>query len=512
MLKLIRSQSTILMAILLAIISLSFIVYFNLPTIEGLTRSDLGRIRDHNVTADEFRLSQQDTLLWLRLSQGGQLPPGAAGSSEVSRLSWQRLVLAAEARRAGLAVSDAEVSEAIRAFPFLRKDGKYEPANYDLFVKNFLNPQGITADRFEESVRNDLLVNKLTQAVSSSASVTPAEIDRIIAIRLGAAHLQLVRLKTSDFVSQVPAPTAAEIEDAYKTYAQNPEWRTPIRRSVAWAFVPFDAGVDKLAEKEKAAAKRKTGEAAQALAEAALAAIDKDKTDAGALANAAAAQKAAAGTTPLFAQNETPNGLPPSPNLNRAAFALTTEVPISDPVETEKGYYVLQLLKADPGAQLPLDQVRPQIAKALAERAARKVLLDKGQAAAAAIKAAVATGKPFAEAAKEQKLSVETIPTFVPQDVLAGSGATIPDAQTLVPLSFSLQPGEVSQFFPTADGGLFVALAGRDAPDAKKAAALRPTVVQEQIERRKENILSDWLESVYKSKEYRLPNFVREQQ
>ncbi|SDT86799.1 PPIC-type PPIASE domain-containing protein [Verrucomicrobium sp. GAS474] len=511
MLKLIRSQSTILMAILLGIISLSFIVYFNLPTIEGLTREDLGRIGGRTVTRDDFRLAQQDTLLWLTLTQGGTLPPGANSSNEVDRLAWQRMVLSTEATRAGLSVSDAEVTDAIRAFPFLRKDDHYDPASYQLFVKNYLSSRGVTADRFEESVRNDLLINKLTQSIVASASVTPSEVDRVIGIRLGSAHLQVIRLKQADFLAQAAAPTPSEVEDAYKLYQANPAWRTPAKRSIAWAFVPFDAGVEKLAEKEKAASRRKTGETAQSLAEAALSATDKDKTDVHALENAAAAQKInSVGTTPLFARTETPAGLPPSPNLNRAAFGITSDVPVSDPVETEKGYYVLQLLKADSGALLPLDQVRPLIVKALTEQSARKLVMERGQALDVALKTSLLSGKSLADAAKEQKASLETIPAFIPEDVQTGA-VTVPEAQTLVPVSFSLQPGEISQFFPTADGGIIVGLVARDPADGKKAATLRPSVVAQQLERRKENIFADWVEALYKSPSYRLPGFLKEQ-
>jgi len=495
MIKLIRSQSPILLAILLALISLSFIVFYNVSSLQALRNGTLGRIDGKSVSLDDFRIAQQATILDLTISRGS-LPPGKETSDAVNHITWQRLLILSAAHDLHAMVSDAEVVDEIQAG--FSKDGHYDPAAYETFVKNFLVPRGIGEDRFEQIIRDKLLEQKVIHAIVSPAQVSPAEVDHMIELRLGAAQLSVARLDPADFASQV-AVTSDDIQKEYQDNAANPAYRTPERRTIG--YVPFllSPADQKLPAKDKAAAKQKLGQAAQDFA---IAALDK-KDDPQSFSTLATQQGATASVTAPFATTEAPAAVPPSPAFNHAAFDLTTDVPVSDAVETDNGYYVLNLVKVDPSAPLPLAQVSPLIEKNLREDRSLQQLREKGVPLAKEIQTAVAAGKPFEAAARDAaaadhlKVTVESLPPFVPLQ----ASNTLPDASALVPAAISLQPGQVGDFAPTAQGGLIPFLEKRNPSDTALAASVRPTATSQVLDARQQALFNDWLSArVRKSK------------
>jgi len=488
MIKLIRSQSPILMAILLALISLSFIVFYNVSSLQSLRNGTLGRIDGKAVNIDDFRIAQQATILDLTITRGGALPPGKETSDAVNQITWQRLLVLAAGRQFHSVVSDQEVVAEIQSA--FSKDGQYDPAAYEAFVKNFLVPRSVGEDRFEQIVRDKLMEQKVIHAIVSPAQVTSAEVDHMIDLRLGSAKMSVVRLDPADFESQI-AVTPADIAKEYQDDGSNPAYRTPERRTVGYATFLLSPADEKLPAKDKAAAKQKLGQAAQDFA---IAALDK-KDDPQAFAALAAQQNLQSGVTAPFALTEAPAAVPPSPAFNHAAFDLTSDVPVSDAIETDHGYYVLNLVKVDPSAPLPLAQVSPLIEKNLRENGALRQLEEKGVALAKEIRDAVAAGKPFATAAQDAaaadhlKVTVESLPPFIPMQ----ASATLPDASALVPAAISLQPGEVGDFAPATQGGLIPDLEMRSPADATLATGVRSTATKQVLEARQQALFNDWL-------------------
>jgi peptidyl-prolyl cis-trans isomerase D len=497
MLTLIRNQSKVLMIILLALISLSFIVYFNLPAFQSLSRGNLGRIAGRSVTQDEFRLSRQASDLQLSLS--GNTARGREVSEEVDRFAWTRLVLLSAAQEMKLAVSEQEIGDYIQG-QFRGKDGKYDANSYASFLAFLKGGKGISEDRWEEIVRENLLIQKAHDAVVAAATAAPADIDRVLGLELGEAKLSLLRFNAASAAAGI-AFTPADAEKEYNDNLESPVYRSPERRTVT--YVPFllSPAEEKLPAKDKDAAKRKLGEQAQAFA---VAALDQAKDDA-AFAALAARQGHASVTTAPFAVTEPPAGLPPSLSFNRAAFGLNADVPVSDAIETDHGYYVLKLAAVQASAPLPLAQVRPLVEKNLRQRLALRQARERGEAAAKDLHAALAAGKPFAAAAAELKVPVESLPAFVPQQ----ASAAMPDAAVLVRLSVGLQPGQASDFVPTADGGLIAYLEKRAPAAAVQAAVLRAPLAAQMLAEQRQALFSDWLTAQDRRKGSSAPAFSR---
>ncbi len=79
-----------------------------------------------------------------------------------------------EAKRMGITVSDDEIIQTIRSLPQFQHEGQFHPDIY----RNVLNFNlGMTPDQFEEMIRRSIAVQKLEQAVISTAIVSDPELE-----------------------------------------------------------------------------------------------------------------------------------------------------------------------------------------------------------------------------------------------------------------------------------------------------------------------------------------------
>ena len=113
----------------------------------------------------------------------------------------------------GVMISDAQLRQTIAALPYFQVDGHFDPATYQAT----LGGMGMTAEAFQDSVRSDLAVQFLPQAISASAIATPVDLDEFIRIAMQTRDFRYALLPT-------PAPadtnvSAAEIKSYYVAHS-----------------------------------------------------------------------------------------------------------------------------------------------------------------------------------------------------------------------------------------------------------------------------------------------------
>src|SRR6476659_5179710 len=211
------------------------------------------------IEADEFRNAFERARQMARQQQGDQFDPRAFESADNKRTVLDRLidqhVLQMTAQRQGVAVSDAQVRNAIMGIPAFQKDnGQFDPERY----QQALAAQGLTPTRFDQQVREGLASQLLPQHVAQSAFVTPAEMQRLVRL--------LGEKRDVGFVT-LPAPTpdtapvsAQEIQRWYDTHAA--DFRAPETVTIEYVDIdganlpapatPDDAGLRQRYEQEKA--------------------------------------------------------------------------------------------------------------------------------------------------------------------------------------------------------------------------------------------------------------------
>ncbi len=111
------------------------------------------------------------------------LMKGKADPALLARLGLRKAVLddlvrqkatTLEARRQGFTVSDEEVALRIKEMPYFKKDGKFDKATYE----QLLQANGHTPGRFEATLRDDIVLQRMNGFLRSRMMVSEAELQR----------------------------------------------------------------------------------------------------------------------------------------------------------------------------------------------------------------------------------------------------------------------------------------------------------------------------------------------
>lgn len=129
-------------------------------------------------------------------------------------------LLKQEAERLNVPVSDAEVAAAVQNVEAFQDNGVFNMQRYtDLLSRNRLTPQ-----MFEANVKSDLTVQKMTDLIKKSVSVTNTEIQKEYAYRNTSATVSYIELNADDFASSVKY-TPADIQKFYDSNKK--DYRVP---------------------------------------------------------------------------------------------------------------------------------------------------------------------------------------------------------------------------------------------------------------------------------------------
>jgi peptidyl-prolyl cis-trans isomerase D len=450
---------------------------------------------DQNEFRDAFEQARQQQ----RQAQGDNFDPRAFESIDNKRKVLDglidRLVMRMSARRAGIAVSDAQVRDVIQSIPAFQVDGKFDPQRYQLALASqvpALSPRG-----FEQQIREGLQQSLVASQVAASAFVTPSQMDRLMKLigerrdvsfvvlpppsedtapvsddavaKWYGAHKseyrapETVSIEYVDIdASALPAPAAADEAALRARYEQEKaRFVDPEQRLASHILVQVDPGADAKAQKaaeEKAA--RIAAEARKPGADfAALARADSD--DAGSKDNG--------GDLGWIAHD----GGMVKP-FEDALFAMKAG-DVSDPVKTEFGWHVIQLREVKSGKQTSFEDAREQLANEQAdvdrERAFNEVtgkLVDQ----------VLKNPSALAPAARAVGLPVQKLGPFA-----RGQGAGIAASPAVVRAAFSesrIQDGTVSDPIEIAPGHSVVLRVTRHTPErALKLDEVKDRVVAE---------------------------------
>ncbi|HEY0310222.1 MAG TPA: peptidyl-prolyl cis-trans isomerase [Luteimonas sp.] len=338
------------------------------------------------IGADEFRTEFEQLRQREREAQGDAFDTRAFATPEKKREVLDQMVdrklMELMADRTGIAIGDAMVRNEIQSIPAFQTDGRFDPQQYQLVLASQVPQRSPT--EFEQLVREDLQRTLIPAALSQSAFATKTQLDRV---------LRLVGETRDVSFAILPAPEpdtgavgAAEIQAWYD--AHKAEFRAP--ETVQFEYVEIDgrnlqpapAG-DEALRQRYAAEKLRFSQPEQRLVSHILVEVPAD-ADAAAKAKAkaeaeriAALAKAPGADFAALAREHsddtgstgtggdlgwvTPEGMVPEP-FSKALFAMQPGT-IAGPVETESGWHVIQLREVKPGAEIPFEEVRAQLAQ-----------------------------------------------------------------------------------------------------------------------------------------------------
>ena len=216
MLDLFRSRDTAmryLLVGLLSLVALSMIITlipgFGSQSMGGGDQQTMAEVCGEKVT------SQQVAQLVQIQIRNREMSPEVAELAVPQMITQMvgELATSCQARKMGLAVSDAEVAGGIKLLmPMLWQNGEF--AGKEAYAA-YLQRMNTTIPQFEARVRQNLMLEKLQRVAFDGIVVSPKEVESEYLKRNEKARLDLVKLDPDELRKTI-VPTRAEMEENYK--------------------------------------------------------------------------------------------------------------------------------------------------------------------------------------------------------------------------------------------------------------------------------------------------------
>ena len=205
MFEFIRTHQRLMQFALLLFIFPSF-AFFGLQSYSRFREHEnaVAKVAGQPITQQEWDAAQRRQMERLQQMFGAQFDQKMFNTPEAKQgvldtLITQR-VIATEAAREHLSVSDRALQETILGIPGLTgPDGKFDVERY----KSLLAAQGMTPEMYEASLRHDLAVQQVSNAIVSTAFVPKAVAERLSDLGAQEREVQEMLFKASDYAPQV---------------------------------------------------------------------------------------------------------------------------------------------------------------------------------------------------------------------------------------------------------------------------------------------------------------------
>ena len=485
MIHIFRKNQRGLMLIIAILTIVAFIFLYNRGPLDDLAANRSPIIYGQTLTPGAIDRQVKNYQLTLALGQydlasklGGT---GADQASSLTEFVWNLLIIQHQARALGVEPTDLQVADRIKAVPVFQTDSQFDPLKYGAFVRDQLAPRGFSERQLEEVMRDALRLDRLEALVESPAAIGEKEI-RETARVLQPVTAEFVRFNAEDAARglQIAPEEVAGFFERNKSNLNTSE-----TRAVRYVAFELPAG-SKLEGRAKVDELQKLADQATKFTDS-LATVP--------CGQAAASAGLTVRSTPAFDRTGTLPGslskIPPKEVVSAIAppaFLLPAVGKVSDVLQSGDAFYVVELTELNPARPLTLAESTPSIEARLRETKAGQALHSSAGEKIKALRAALGTGKKFAEAAGEAGLVVESLDNIVPM----GESLT-PDQRRVVSSTLSLKDGELSGFEPAPWGGLCVYLQSRGPLADAELAAKRDEIRQSLLENKRGMLFAEWL-------------------
>lgn len=157
-------------------------------------------------------------------------------------------VLAEAADDWNLRISDDFVRQYIQSIPYFQSNGKFNVQAYNTAVRN----QGMTQRSFEDSVRQDLVMQQMRNGIAASAIATDYELNESIRLRDQEREISYLTISGKELAGDFQ-PSDEEVKNYYEEHAQ--AYMVPERVKVEYILLSPEvvgAGLEVTEEKLRA--------------------------------------------------------------------------------------------------------------------------------------------------------------------------------------------------------------------------------------------------------------------
>lgn len=317
------------------------------------------------ISIGEFRRALDQQIQFYSRIFGKQFDMSGQRSQQIKTSTLERLIsqelMVQGAQDQGIQASDAEIRQQIFDIPAFQKDGRFQRDAYN----NYLSYVRMSPGQFETDLRKDLVLKDLRQIFETAAKPTSAEVEKEIQARSLKVSLDFVAFDSNE-AGQHLKPSDSEIEKFLKSedsakkvqeYYDTHKSDYVKQGEVHARHILVKATQGDKAAEDAAQAKIKTIQAR--LKTEPFEKVAKDVSE-------DTGSKDKGGDLGFFGQGKM---VPP---FEAAAFA-QEKGKIGEPVQTNYGYHIIQVLDKKGGQTTTVEQARREIAgKILAKDLASK--------------------------------------------------------------------------------------------------------------------------------------------
>lgn len=422
MLETVRSNKRVAQVILaLLIVPFAFFgmdAYFT----DNGAGAEVATVGDSKISTAEFDQALREQQDRLRQSMGGEVDRAMLDSEPVRRSVLDNLVnqrlLALYASDNRLAVTQQELQQVIGGVESFQVDGQFSLDRYQAAVR----AQGMSPAVFEARLAQDLRIQQVAQAVGDSAFVAKASAQRFLAAQLEERQVSTLVFPVAQFLSEVKLADDA----AQKFYETNgARFEQPARVQAEYVVFDQDAVVERVSVAEADARKfydanaDRYAQPEERQARHILITVDaqasaEDKAQARAKAEAIVGQlrdKPARFEELAKAESQDPGSASRGGDLGYfgrgamvkpfedAAFSLA-KGQISDVVETDFGFHVIEVTGIRGGTRRAFEDVKKEIVTELKHQEANKLFAEQAEMFANTVYEQPDSLQPVAEALK----------------------------------------------------------------------------------------------------------------
>jgi peptidyl-prolyl cis-trans isomerase D len=439
---------------------------------KGLTSGALVQMSGSKVTVDMYTTSLRNRVESLRremkdinrnLIEQLNLP-----QQVLEQLVEQQLIFGL-AKDLGITASDAEIKDRVVNLPGLQREGQF--IGYEEY-RRVLGYNHINVSQFEEEMRQEIVLTKTVQALTSGSVVTPDEVWEAYRKTKDSAKIEYLALDKSKLTLD-KEPDEAEIKAWYDGHKDG--YKLPERREGLYAFLKNDDLKKEIELSEAEIGKYYTDNKAQfenpekvkvSRIFLPLAGKDKAKLTAeaqSALVRARGGEDFAALAKSVSKDDKAKGGgdwglfdRKTLPQKEQDAIAKLDNGKISDVVESDLGLAILKVTEKDPASVTPLDAAKARIRVMLQDQKARALAEQRITKLAQAAKKA----KSLEAAAKAANLKTESTGLLKDGQALGD----IDPSGSIAAALFRLKEKEISAAVPTYGGYGLVEMRKTEAP------------------------------------------------
>ncbi|MEO8190000.1 MAG: SurA N-terminal domain-containing protein [Acidobacteriota bacterium] len=467
--------------------------------------SVVASVGGESISAAEFDRQYRNQLQNQQKLYQGNLSPELIRAMDLPRQVLDgmidRILRLESARRMHLKVSDQELAQKIAAYPVFQQNGQFVGREA---YERFLRANNYTPDRFEDEVREDLLLEKYATLVKSSVLVSDADVQHEFASRNEKASIEYIKIPGSRLESTTQ-PSDAELKAYFEKHKER--YKAPEQRKIKYLIVErgklrgkinvtepelradYESRKGSFSVPEQVVTAHilvKTDPAAAGAGDAEardkaekLTARAKKGEDFAKLANENTddpSGKGSGGQLPPFAKGQM------VPEFEEVAFTMAPGE-VRGPVKTQYGYHVIKLISKTAPHTRTFEEVRSQLASELTEKRIESETASRGRALADRVRAMSGTSDDDLRKLQDDVVKYDTSEWISKGEPITGLGANARANDE----AWSLKIGQISKDPITTPRGPALIKPAEERPAGTPAYdELKPRLLQDFLAERRE--------------------------